>query len=688
MSIPSAADESSRLDELLIGAVFDTQAHVGVMYVLDDSRQVLHMETAMGLPATVARAWARLRTSDPMPVSVAVREQRLVWLCDREALAREYPSMALALPYHFALAAFPIHSGGTVWGGFILMWPTGRASELTSRRIDVINDACARMGDLLRPARERGRPSTSGLQPRVLDPHPAHSIDPHSELIALELFNRLPEGYCCLDAQGRVTLMTAPAAELLAVNPPEVVGKRLCKAMPWLDDPVYEDRYRAAIVSHQATRFIAGHPDGRKLSFQCYPGIPGVTMRVTPVASTPEAPPSDAERHPRTIGLHEMLHLAVSLARAVTAQDVVDLVADFVMPVCEAQAVAILSWESGRMRVAASRGYSRQGIERFNGRPVVQAAPSAPGYERDKPSFYATWEEFRETFPDAHRIDDMGAWALLPLVASGQSIGTCVLAYDRPHRFSDSERAMFTALGGLIAQAFERAWLYDKKHRLAESLQESLLPRELPQIPGLDLAARYVPATPGMDIGGDFYDLIHLGDTMAAAVIGDVQGHDMTAAALMGQVRTAIHAHATAGATPGEVLTHTNRLLAELASDRFTSCLYLSLDLEQRLTCLASAGHPPPLLARPGHPTRIIDTSPGLLLGIDPDAHYTTTQVALPAGSILTLYTDGLIEQPGHDLGTAIADLARRFTPRTAGPCATLRSRSSNGAAPTSASTT
>ncbi|MBF8187193.1 SpoIIE family protein phosphatase [Nonomuraea sp. K274] len=662
------------------------------------------METELGLPAPIALALARIRTNDPMPIAVAVREQRLIWLSGREELARTFPAAALTLPYHFAVAVSPICAGAAVWGAVLLLWPSGLVWQLTRHQFDVINEACTEMGDLLREGAELGRAIKPGQRPRILDPYPVRKADPRADLVALDCLNRLPEGYCALDVEGRVTLLTAPAADLLASSAYELLGERPWQALPWLADPACEDRYRAAVVSRQVTHFTARHPDGRLLTFRLYPGLSGITLRITsegareqahekagggtrgetgeqareevdgeareevdgeargearedgypaPATPVPEDPPA------RAMALHEMLHLATALARAVTAQEVIDLVADHVMPVHNVQALSILAMKGGRMRVHASRGYSRQALEQFDGR-----LPSArhPMYARD-PAFFSNWEELRQSHPGAIRYDNLSAWAFLPLVTSGRPIGTCVLAYDRPHRFSTDERATLTALAGLIAQAFERARLYDAKQSLAQCLQSSLLPRTLPQVPGLDLAARYLPATPGMDIGGDFYDLIRLDDTKAAAVIGDVQGHDVTAAALMGQVRTAIRAHATAGASPGEVLTHTNRLLAELAPDRFTSCVYISLDLRTRAGRMASAGHLPPLLGRPGAATQVIDTSPGLLLGIDPDAEYATSDLALPPGSVLTLYTDGLVEVPGLDLGEAIARLAGRFAP-------------------------
>jgi serine phosphatase RsbU (regulator of sigma subunit) len=134
----------------------------------------------------------------------------------------------------------------------------------------------------------------------------------------------------------------------------------------------------------------------------------------------------------------------------------------------------------------------------------------------------------------------------------------------------------------------------------------------------------------------------------------------VTAAALMGQVRTAVHA--TAGAPPAEVLERTNRLLTDLDPGLFTSCLYVHLDLAGHRALLATAGHPSPLLHHPGGHTEVLRLPPGLLLGIDRDAQYPTTEIPLPPGTTLALYTDGLVEAPGTDLDEATAALAEQFT--------------------------
>ncbi len=128
----------------------------------------------------------------------------------------------------------------------------------------------------------------------------------------------------------------------------------------------------------------------------------------------------------------------------------------------------------------------------------------------------------------------------------------------------------------------------------------------------------------------------------------------------MGQVRTAIHA--TAGASPGDVLTRTNRVLADLETDLLVSCLYAHLDLARRQITLASAGHPPPLLHRPGHPPGAPPLDPAPLLGIDLDAPYPVTTLPFTPGTTLALYTDGLVEVPGADLDLTIAGLAGLLT--------------------------
>jgi len=668
------------LHDLLIELIGDTGAHIGALYLLDDDRRILLMDAEMGFPTTIAKAWARLRVSGPVPVAVALRERRLVWLADQEDLAREFPGAALALPYHFSAAAAPIRSGREDWGAVLLLSPaehtprpaertprpTERTPRLDERTRDVIDRGCARMAAVLQQASRLGQPVRPRHRPLFLSPYRSGRHESDAGLAALDCLNGLPEGYCALDIDGRMTFLTPPAAELLGKQASQLLGERPWEALPWLSGPLAEDRYRATVIGHQVTSYTAQRPDGQWLAFQLYPAPSGISVRVTPgtMARDPGHQMPDSPVGARwlagTTAHHEMLHLVTTLSQAATVQDVVDLVADQVMPVFGVDAMALLTIEGGRLRIIGSRGYTQRSRDRLDGRPLAVPTPDVGALDTE-PGFYATFHELRLRYPETERFDDTASWAVLPLITSGRAIGTCVLAYNQPHHFMREERATLTSLAGLIAQALERARMYDAKHELAQSLQEGLLPRALPRLPGLEVAARYVPATHGMDIGGDFYDLIHLDENTAAAVIGDVQGHDPTAAALMGQARTAIHAYATAGASPGRVLSHTNRLLMDLAPNRFTSCLYVCLDLKRQTACVASAGHLPPLLCVPGSPGRILGSPPGLLLGIDADADYPVSEHPLTPGSVLALYTDGLIETPDNDVGEAIEELATQF---------------------------
>lgn len=351
------------------------------------------------------------------------------------------------------------------------------------------------------------------------------------------------------------------------------------------------------------------------------------------------------------------MRLAATLTEAVSVRDVVELAADQIMPVFDAQGFVLSVAEGGRLRIVGSRGYRREVLSPLDGPPLTdQSAPTVHALTNGTPLFFADVHEMEQFHPGIPSMTKREAWAFLPLTASGHPVGCWVLSFDRPHAFTPDERAVLTSLACLIAQALDRARLYDAKHQLAHDLQTGLLPATLPAVPGLEVAARYLPAARGMDVGGDFYDLIHCEPNTVAAAIGDVQGHNVNAAALMGQVRTAVHA--TAGAPPSEVLTRANRLLTDFDPGLFASCLYVHLDLAGHRAQLATAGHPPPLLRHPDGRTEVLDLPHGLLLGIDPDASYEATSIPLPPDALLAMYTDGLIESPGVDLDDAAAALA------------------------------
>ena len=674
------------VDHMLARTVDSLGAHAGALVLLEPGGEVLTLDVSVGAPPELIGPLSRLQvaTDAEDPLVEALHQRHLVWIRSGEELARRYPRDAMVSPYPCAGAAVPLLTGSTAWGVMFTLSPQGRSAlDLPTRRLLTTTGQC--IAWILQGAADAGRRLRPGPEPRFLplpSPQPAASSQAQA---AVDFLTSLPEGSCRLDPRGRITFADPTAASLLGESRPRLMGARLWEAVPWLAHPALEDRYQAAIASQLPTCYTARQPAGGQLLFQLYPDRIGVSVRITLTdeeqgPGEPDLLGPGAVTGPRLDALHHLMHLSGALAEAASVRQVVDLVAGHLLLALQAQAFALLVSEAGRIRVVGHRGFPPALVQLLDHAPLASDVPvpglttGAPAWELSHgvPSFFADREELRTVYPaGADAGEGIDAWAWLPLMVAGQLIGICAIGYTRPHPFPLEERTVLTSVGALIAQALERARQYDATHQLAEGLQARLLPRELPTILGLETAARYLPASHGMDVGGDFYDLIRLGPTEAAAVIGDVQGHDVSAAGLMGQVRTAVHAYAVSGATPGEVLARTNHLLIDLDPDLLTSCLYVHLDLVHHRAHLATAGHCQPLLRHPDRRSEILDLPPGPLLGVAPEAHYPITELTVPTGTILALYTDGLIETPGTDHDTNITKLTAVLSD-TGGPLDSL----------------
>ncbi|GIH23845.1 hypothetical protein Aph01nite_21550 [Acrocarpospora phusangensis] len=212
---------------------------------------------------------------------------------------------------------------------------------------------------------------------------------------------------------------------------------------------------------------------------------------------------------------------------------------------------------------------------------------------------------------------------------------------------SEADLHVLSQLSQTVALAVQGLRSLDEERRIALTLQRSLLPRSLPDVPGLKLAARYVPASTEAEIGGDFYEVIQLGDRLLVAV-GDAMGHSLHAATVMAEIRHAVRAYASEGHSPGEILRRVNRLMLDFLPRELATVVLLLVDPATGELLMCNAGHLPPLLVTGGHAEYVI--LPGPLLGADlprPDE----TRLTLPPGGALVLVTDGLIEH--RDLGVS-----------------------------------
>ncbi|MGW7595998.1 SpoIIE family protein phosphatase, partial [Streptomyces rubiginosohelvolus] len=354
---------------------------------------------------------------------------------------------------------------------------------------------------------------------------------------------------------------------------------------------------------------------------------------------------------------------------ALTVQDVVKAVADRVLPPFGATGLICQLIENGRLRMVGSTGYPEEFLETVQKLMVSDMSAIVQVLSSRTPTFLSTPREYAEQHPDAAYYlyrSGMKAWAFLPLIASDQQIGYCVVSFSRPRHFSEEDRSLLIALSGLVAQALERARLYDAEHTRAQELQRGLLPRTLPVVPAVAAEARYLPATEGVQVGGDWYDLIPLSGERVALVIGDVMGHGLSEAATMGRLRTAVHTLADLELPPDELLTHLNDLVGDLGDDFYATCLYTVYPVTNRYA-FASAGHPPLAIVHPDGTAHFphVDADPPLGAASPP---FETHEVQVPEGSHLVLYTDGLVESSAVDIDEGMARLAQALTRAAALP--------------------
>ncbi|MFJ4500903.1 PP2C family protein-serine/threonine phosphatase [Streptomyces sp. NPDC088864] len=240
----------------------------------------------------------------------------------------------------------------------------------------------------------------------------------------------------------------------------------------------------------------------------------------------------------------------------------------------------------------------------------------------------------------------------------------------RPRSASSDE--LLTTLHDLTSRARREVELHQARVELAEALQREMLPSGLPSLPGLRSAARYSPARGGLDIGGDWYDGFVLPDGSLAFAIGDVQGHDVEAAAFMGQIRIAMRALAVADADPGEVMRLTNDVLLAADSSLLATCTFVTIDPATRLLRSARAGHVAAVWATADGRAGITDDEGGLPLGVLPGEEYPVTTRRLTGEGVFVLVTDGVVEGPSYSLDDGLAEVARLARSRAGEDAETL----------------
>ncbi|WP_423832782.1 SpoIIE family protein phosphatase [Streptomyces manipurensis] len=354
------------------------------------------------------------------------------------------------------------------------------------------------------------------------------------------------------------------------------------------------------------------------------------------------------------------------LAHARTINDVTDVLKDpQALGHLGAISVMLGIVEGGRIHLVAE-GQLGTYVPEIEYTRIDAQFPMSRAVRTMQPVFLVSRDEFETGYPLLWPYIEplsVRSGVYLPLIAQGRPIGALGLLYKRDGDFTAEERNLLMALGSGVAQSLQRAMLFEQEHDLAEGLQRAMLPRRIPEVPGALIAVRYRSARMGRDIGGDWYDVVPLGDGRVGVMIGDVEGHDTDAAAVMGQLRIVLRAYAVEGHTPGAAMARASAFLRELETERFATCTYAQLDLISGMVQMVRAGHIDPVVRRGDGSCHRIQVAGGLPLGLparEPGptgSGYPVTSLELHPGDTLVLCTDGLVERPGADHDTGMREL-------------------------------
>jgi len=420
-------------------------------------------------------------------------------------------------------------------------------------------------------------------------------------------------------------------------------------------DDRYRVRTRAGSYRHYDVRAVPVERDGKIIEWV------GASTDVTGQREAEEMRGRLTEQLSAAALRTARLQQATSmLAEALTVEQVVEVITEVGRTAIGAQRSAVALLDGGRLHVINPAGMPPG--QSAATRDILLDSPGVMtrAIATRRPVLAEDTTALRRLLEDApmEKVagEDERSWVGLPLLAAGAPLGALRFSFGRPRKITEEERVFLEALAGQCALAVERAAMYEREHTTAETLQRSLLPDQLPVVPGLVMEARYLPVTRNMEIGGDWYDAFRLPDGRLAIAVGDVMGKGLTAAAGMGRVRNALRALALTDPRPAAVLTGLDRLFSATELDeQVTTVAYLVIDPQTGDGLMGNAGHLPVLRLGWDAAPYLDETEAGTPLGWPSPRQQHPFR--LPPGSTAVLYSDGLVENRIRGLDAGLDEL-------------------------------
>jgi serine phosphatase RsbU (regulator of sigma subunit) len=475
-----------------------------------------------------------------------------------------------------------------------------------------------------------------------------------------------------LDSKGRLTSWSATATEMFGPGAAEVSGRNVCDVL--MTGPGHRELMGRALAEaadgrvHTATVAGGSLGDGR-FAIRCEPltALGGGSLVIVQRIQLRPAP-------------GWLVQATARIGRSLDLEETASEVADAAVPEF-ADMTIIYAVErllaAGELTATRSEGAAvRRLAARIPGKPEFAAAklaapsevlvlgPGTPGsraMSTAAPVLFdhidsETARRLARQHGSAQKTDRYTSYLAMPLIARGVIVGCAIFGREPTSPpFASGDIAVADELASRAAVCIDNARLYDRERRTAQALQQGLLPGR-PEVPnGLEVAHRYVPVGDSV-VGGDWYDIVPLPGGRAALIVGDAMGHGPEAAAVMVQLRTAAHTLADLELPPEQVLSRLDRMATGIAAAPFATCIYAVIDPPRGSCEIAQAGHLPPALVPPDGAPVMLDLPPGLPLGLGAESFH-STQISLPPGTALALYTDGLVESRIRTLDAGLAAL-------------------------------